>query len=30
VDRAREEEKGHLKRKFQVLRAQQQDRHQRI
>jgi hypothetical protein len=30
VERAREEEKGHLKRKFQVLRAQQQDRHQRI
>jgi hypothetical protein len=29
VERAREEEKGHLKRKFQVLRAQQQDRHQR-
>jgi hypothetical protein len=27
VERAREEEKGHLKRKFQVLRAQQQDRH---
>jgi hypothetical protein len=30
VERAREEEKGHLKRKFQVLQAQQQDRHQRI
>jgi hypothetical protein len=30
VERAREEEKGHLKRKFQVLRAQQQDRHQRV
>jgi hypothetical protein len=30
VERAREEEKGHLKRKFQVLRDQQQDRHQRI
>jgi hypothetical protein len=30
VERAREEENGHLKRKFQVLRAQQQDRHQRI
>jgi hypothetical protein len=30
VERAREEEKGHLKRKFQVLRAQQQDWHQRI
>jgi hypothetical protein len=30
VERAREEEKGHLKRKLQVLRAQQQDRHQRI
>jgi hypothetical protein len=29
VERAKEEEKGHLKRKFQVLRAQQQDRHQR-
>jgi hypothetical protein len=29
VERAREEEKGHLKWKFQVLRAQQQDRHQR-
>jgi hypothetical protein len=29
VERAREEEKGHLKRKFQVLQAQQQDRHQR-
>jgi hypothetical protein len=29
VERAREEEKCHLKRKFQVLRAQQQDRHQR-
>jgi hypothetical protein len=29
VERAREEEKGHLKRKFQVLRAQQQDQHQR-
>jgi hypothetical protein len=29
VERAREEEKGHLKRKSQVLRAQQQDRHQR-
>jgi hypothetical protein len=30
VERAREEEKGHLKKKFQVLRAQQQDRHQRV
>jgi hypothetical protein len=30
VERVREEEKGHLKRKFQVLRAQHQDRHQRI
>jgi hypothetical protein len=30
VERAREEEKGHLKRKFQVLRAQQQDRHKRV
>jgi hypothetical protein len=30
VERAREEEKGHLKRKFQVLRAQQQDMHQRV
>jgi hypothetical protein len=30
VERAREEEKGHLKREFQVLRAQQQDRHQRV
>jgi hypothetical protein len=30
VERAREEERGHLKRKFQFLRAQQQDRHQRI
>jgi hypothetical protein len=30
VERAREEEKGHLKRKFQVLRAQQQDRHERV
>jgi hypothetical protein len=29
VERANEEEKRHLKRKFQVLRAQQQDRHQR-
>jgi hypothetical protein len=29
VERAKEEEKGHLKRKFQVLRAQQQERHQR-
>jgi hypothetical protein len=29
VERAREDEKGHLKRKFQVLRAQQQNRHQR-
>jgi hypothetical protein len=29
VERANEEEKGHLKRKFQVLRAQQQDRHQK-
>jgi hypothetical protein len=29
VERAKEEEKGHLNRKFQVLRAQQQDRHQR-
>jgi hypothetical protein len=27
VERAKEEEKGHLKRKFQVLRAQEQDRH---
>ena len=27
VERAKEEEKGHLKRKLQVLRAQQQDRH---
>jgi hypothetical protein len=27
VERAREEEKGHLKRKFQVLRAQQQEWH---
>jgi hypothetical protein len=27
VERAREEEKGHLKRKFQILRAQQHDRH---
>jgi hypothetical protein len=30
VERAREEEKGHLKRKFQVLQAQQQNRHQRV
>jgi hypothetical protein len=30
VERAREEEKGHLKRMFQVLRAQQQDMHQRV
>jgi hypothetical protein len=30
VERAKEEEKGHLKRKFQVLRAQQQDRHQKL
>jgi hypothetical protein len=30
VERAREEEKGHLKRKFQVLQAQQQDMHQRV
>jgi hypothetical protein len=30
VERAREEQKGHLKRKFQILRAQQQDRHQRV
>jgi hypothetical protein len=30
VERAREEERGHLKRKFQVLRAQQQDKHQRV
>jgi phosphohistidine phosphatase SixA len=29
VERAKEEEKGHLKRKFRVLRAQQQDRHQK-
>jgi hypothetical protein len=29
VERAREEEKGHLKRKLEALRAQQQDRHQR-
>jgi hypothetical protein len=29
VEWAKEEEKGHLKRKFQVLRAQQQDRHQK-
>jgi hypothetical protein len=29
VERAKEKEKGHLKRKFQVLRAQQQDRHQK-
>jgi hypothetical protein len=29
VERAKEEEKGHLKRKFQVLRAQQQDCHRR-
>jgi hypothetical protein len=29
VERAKEEEKGHLKRKFQVLRARQQDWHQR-
>jgi hypothetical protein len=29
VERAKEEEKGHIKRKFQVLRAQQQERHQR-
>jgi hypothetical protein len=29
VERAKEEEKGHLKRKFLVLRAQQQDRHQK-
>jgi hypothetical protein len=29
VERAKEEEKGHLNRKFQVLRAQQQDCHQR-
>jgi hypothetical protein len=29
VERAKEEEKGHLKRKFQVLWAQQQDRHQK-
>jgi hypothetical protein len=29
VERAKEEEKGHLKRKFHVLQAQQQDRHQR-
>jgi hypothetical protein len=27
VERVREEEKGHLKRKFQVIRAQQQDKH---
>jgi hypothetical protein len=30
VERAREEERGHLKRKFQILQAQQQDRHQRV
>jgi hypothetical protein len=30
VERAREEERGHLKRKFQILRAQQQDRHHRV
>jgi hypothetical protein len=30
VERAREEEKGHLKRKFQVLQAQQKDRRQRV
>jgi phosphoenolpyruvate carboxylase len=30
VERAREEEKCHLKRKFQILQAQQQDRHQRV
>jgi hypothetical protein len=30
VERAREEEKGHLKGKFHVLRAQQQDKHQRV
>jgi hypothetical protein len=30
VERKREMEKGHLKRKFQVLQAQQQDRHQTI
>jgi hypothetical protein len=30
VERAREEEKGHLKKKFKVLRAQQHDRHQRV
>jgi hypothetical protein len=29
VERAKKEEKGHLKRKFQVLWAQQQDRHQK-
>jgi hypothetical protein len=29
VERAKEKEKGHLKRKFQVLWAQQQDRHQK-
>jgi hypothetical protein len=29
VERGKEEEKGHLKRKFQVLWAQQQDRHQK-
>jgi hypothetical protein len=29
VERAKEEEKGHHKRKVQVLRAQQQERHQR-
>jgi hypothetical protein len=28
VERAREEERGHLKRKFQFLRSQQQERHQ--
>jgi hypothetical protein len=27
VERAKEEKRGHLKTKFQVLRAQQQDRH---
>jgi hypothetical protein len=29
VERAREEERGHLKRKFQFLRSQQQERHQK-
>jgi hypothetical protein len=30
VERAQEEERGHLTRKFRILRAQQQDRHQRV